>query len=145
MKLNKLNKLITSSMSDSNAIQTTVLRSVKAKVIKMQTASKKSIRDLPENEMILRSLKAEMKELKEENEANMTVHNSALCMNLCAQMSYISPYIPIEVTEDETRIIVDEAISKVGTNMGKIMRYLKETGKDINMRLASNIVKELIL
>ena len=71
----------------------------------------------------------------------MPTNNSARVKSLCAQLTYLDCYILVELTEDETLELIQEALEKTDNNMGSIKFLGNDTTANALMTQAEIVVK----
>ncbi len=140
--MNKIDELIKEAIREKNSLKVSVYRQVKTKLQKMLTEKGRKSRELTDEDF-QKAVKKEFKEIKEELKF-VNPMNSAIYKALCAKLSYLDIFIARTMGVDEMIKLIKKGIEEKGNNIGLIMKYLKETGKPINMREASKKVKEMI-
>ena len=155
MKLHiNVDAFIQGAMKDGNSLKANVWRSIKTKLMNVQKAKKRKSRELTDEDM-QNALKLEFKELQDEMDANMKALRSAICKAVGAKMSYISPFIKKEnklepLSNIESIKLVEAAVLKVTSsmgekaNMGLVMKTIKDTGQNVDMKFIAMKVKELM-
>lgn len=138
-----IDKLIQTSLKKQNHLEVSAFRNVKAKIVNMMTEKGRKDRTLTD-EIILTAFKREKKELQEEIDIVFPTRNSAKLKALTAKLVYIDSFIPKELDEIETIKLIEKAMKEPEYNMGSIMKYLKSSGEEINMRMASKLTKDLL-
>lgn len=114
----------------------------------LQKQEKSLQRNLTNTEVI-KNLNSFRKKLKEEIKFAKKSNNISLIKKIEFEISMVDKYIPAKLNEKETTLIIKEYISNNNiTNtkqLGQVMDFLKNNYETtIDMKLASNIVKELL-
>lgn len=124
------------------------LRAVKAALLLIKTGKDTATSEVPE-EVELLTLQKLIKQRKESAEMYKSQNRTDLYEVEMFQVSIIEKYLPVQLSEDEIKTIIQKIISDIGAkgikDMGKVMGLAgKElTGKAENKTVAS-IVKELL-
>jgi len=89
------------------------------------------------------------KELKNKEEAKIMFANGGrndLVEELNYEIEVVKTYLPVEMSEEEVKKIVEEIVKEVGTNnFGMIMgMVMKKTGGKVGGDVVSKVVKEVI-
>lgn len=134
----EINELIKSAMKEKNAIKLSLYRNIKTKISKLLTA--KNSDHIATEDIVLSAIKSELKEINEELKY-LNVGDSTHYKSLSLQKTYIENLLPKELSIDQINKLVVEAIREVGLNFGSVMKYLKSLNLNINMKIASEIVK----
>lgn len=65
-------------------------------------------------------------------------------MDVDNELKVLETFLPKRMSEDETRVAVEESISKGASNLGMVMNKLKQDYNGVDMKVASQIAKELL-
>jgi len=110
----------------------------------IQTQEGKMIESTDEN--VLKVIKSLEKSIKETLTAKVKLNESTHQQEM--ELSYLEPYMPKLMSEDEVRALVSEIISRpnVNKNVGFLMgTFNKEnTGKSFDNKMVSTIIQESI-
>lgn len=142
MLKDKIKQDIFIAMKDRNTSKVGVLRFL------VSLIDKKALQ-LPPGEMKeADELGVMQKELKNKEESLAIFEKAGredLVMDLKEEIEILKSYLPLMLSEEEIGLVVDEAIKKVGTNFGLVMREVigKVAGK-ADGGVISKIVKEKI-
>lgn len=122
-------------MKEGNTIKSNTFRMVKTKLYNI-LAVKGRKNKKPTVEDLVKATKKEYKELKEEMDFlyKSLKPNSSKLKEISAKLSYLSVLLPEE----------SDAIKQSEGNMGKAMKFLKDSGKNINFKQASEKIKEAL-
>jgi uncharacterized protein YqeY len=112
--------------------------------VAIQTQEGKMIESTDEN--VLKVIKSLEKSIKETLTAKVKLNESTHQQEM--ELSYLEPYMPKLMSEDEVRALVSEIISRpnVNKNVGFLMgTFNKEnTGKSFDNKMVSTIIQESI-
>ncbi len=138
MRIEDIREVIQKAILQKNTLKVSLFRAVLSKI----EAYKHNSSRLSIDEMIMKAIRKEYKELKEELSFNKedTPHYKAIC----SKLAYLDVYMPKELSEEEMYTLVHEAMLACD-GMGSIMKYIKGSGKEVNMKKISEIVKGLML
>ncbi len=143
-----LNKLITNAVREKNPLKANLYRMVKSKVEKELQAKNRKDRTMTAED-VTKAIKKEYKEVLEEMKfTNPT--NSSMYKALCAKLSYLDSLMPRLVPMDEALDFIKEGMRRSSTAMNvnpkmqDVMKYLKSTGKNFDMKAVSAKVKEML-
>jgi uncharacterized protein YqeY len=68
-----------------------------------------------------------------------------LVKSLDYEISVLKEYLPLEMSDDDLRKLVEEVIGEVGNNFGLVMReVIKRSGGTVGGEKVSKLVKELL-
>ena len=153
----KIDEIIRKAMLEKNEPLLSIMRLVKAEMLKKQTEPNRKSKELTEDEVnkILAKMESELTEsLKIFNEAG----RDALAQEVKDQLEALSPYIPKKASEEEIKVATSSAISKFLEKMGgeykvsmadmrNIMSIVKEycptaDGKVVSLTLKDYISKQ---
>ena len=132
---------------DSNSINT--LRLIKS-AIKDKEISLRGKQDTLSDSDILNLLQSLVKQRKDSIEAFQKANRNDLIQNELNEIKVIEKFLPKQIDEDETKLIIEDIIEKNNftsiKDMGAVMKIIKEkyTGK-IDMGLVGKIAKSLLV
>lgn len=150
----KIDEIIRKAMLEKNEPLLSIMRLVKAEMLKKQTEPNRKSKELTEDEVnkILLKMESELTEsLKIFSEAG----RDALAQEVKGQLEALSPYIPKKASEEEIKVATSSAISKYLKKMGgeykvsmadmrNIMPIVKEYCPTADGKTVSMAVKEYI-
>jgi len=140
----QINADIKDAMKAKNVDKLAALRAVKSAI--MLEATKEGIPEVSDE--ISLKLIAKLVKQRKDSAAIFTEQNRPdLAVDEVNQLTYLEPYLPVQMGEQEVRKVVQEVVAKVGASspadMGKCMGLLmgRLNGKAVGA-LISKIVKE---
>ena len=93
----------------------------------------------------IQTLNKMTKELVDERDNNAKLNKTERVDELNAQIAVVEALLPKQATEEEINNAIDTYISENGTitqkDMGSVMKYLGETFKNIDRKLASALIR----
>ena len=125
-------------MKNKTTVRTLLLRDIKAEFSKVE--SSKNFKELDEISVL--------KSMKKRREDSANKYQEAGRLDLAKieleEINIISEFLPEEISEDEIRLVISNIIYDLGNvNIGTMMKELKSRLPNIDMKLASTIVKSL--
>lgn len=143
-----LDEKIKDAIRAKNPLKANLYRMVKSKVEKALQAKGRKDRTVTAED-VTKAIKKEYKEVLEEMKfTNPT--NSSMYKALCAKLSYLDSMMPSVVPMDEAMEFIKEGMRRsseamnVSPKMQDVMKYLKSTGKNFDMKSVSAKVKEML-
>ncbi len=141
---NELSKAIKSG--DKNRTHT--LRLILAAIKDKEIASRSSGEDSEiSNESVIQLLKKMVKQRNDAIEMFAQANRDELVDKEKSEIAIIDEFLPQQLSEEETKILCYEAITKTESTslkeIGKVIKFLKEnSGSNLDISLASKILKE---
>lgn len=93
----------------------------------------------------IQTLNKMIKELVDERDNNAKLNKTERVDELNAQIAVVEALLPKQATEEEINNAIDTYISENGAitqkDMGLVMKYLGETFKNIDRKLASTLIR----
>ena len=93
----------------------------------------------------IQTLNKMIKELVDERDNNAKLNKTERVDELNAQIAVVEALLPKQATEEEINNAIDTYISENGAitqkDMGSVMKYLGETFKNIDRKLASALIR----
>lgn len=93
----------------------------------------------------IQTLNKMIKELVDERDNNAKLNKTERVDELNAQIAVVEALLPKQATEEEIKSAIDTYISENGAitqkDMGSVMKYLGETFKNIDRKLASALIR----
>ncbi len=144
----QINNDLKAALLGGNRLAGTVLRSIKAVILDEEVA--KGVREEGLDDAAIEQLIA--KEVKKRNES-ASIYDGAgrpeLAIDEHAEVKVLSNYLPVQLSEDEIKIVVDRIIKETGANspsaMGQVIGATKkELGNSADGSLLARIVKDAL-
>lgn len=122
-----------------------ILRMIKSAIKNKEIEKGDSLND-EEITAVLRSL---MKQAKESIDQFSQAGRADLVKKEETELKVVQEYLPRQMSEEETREMIKEAIREVGAagsqDMGKVMKIIMKRAKgQIDGKLANNLVREML-
>jgi len=137
----KLRDELTAAMKSGDKLRTLVLRGVLAEVSRFEV--EKDVRREADEAAIVQILKREKARREETLMFARKRGRQALVDQNEAELKIIEGYLPAGISEDDLRAAVKEAIAGGATQIGPLMKALREKfGARLDGKLASEIVKQ---
>lgn len=137
---NKINEELKKAMKDKDEQRLSTLRMMKSKILYVNARG-----DLPEAELI-KIINKYAKELKESIEEFKKVGRTAEVAKHEQELKIVAEFLPPELSADEVKKIVEQAIKDVGATsikeMGKVMKEVTGKHAGIDGKLVSQLVRE---
>lgn len=133
------------AMKEKNELKKNTIMMVRAAVLQIEKDTQKEVQD----EQIIEIMAKEVKKRKESLADYEKSGREDLILQINNEIEIIKAYLPEELSEDEIRKIVEEAIKETGAetikDMGKVMGAAKSkaAGRADN-KVINDIVKELL-
>lgn len=90
-------------------------------------------------------LRKELKNKEESKEMFLKAGRQDLVDQLDYEIVIVKEYLPVEISEDKIREIVEQVVAEKGNNFGLIMKeVMQKTGGAVDGRVISKIVEEKI-
>ena len=141
----KLNQALKAKDKSTYPTLRLVVSAIKDAEIAARTKGQKEMADSD----IMAILKKMIKQRNESCEVYKKAGRNELLENETKEIEVISNFLPKQLSEDETKKVCVDVISKIGANslkdMGKVMGELKKTHSDeIDFSKAGSLIKELL-
>ncbi len=145
----KINDDLKIALLSGDRFRGEVLRGLKAVILNEEVASGQ--RDSGLDDSIIEQLI--VREVKKRNES-ASIYDSAsrpdMAKNERAELEVISEYLPVQVSENDIKVVVMNAIKELGCNnpsgFGQVIGYVKkELGNSADGALIAKIVKESLI
>jgi uncharacterized protein YqeY len=137
----KLRDELTAAMKSGDKLRTLVLRGVLAEVSRFEV--EKDVRREADEAAIVQILKREKARREETLMFARKGGRQDLVDQNEAELKIIEGYLPAGISEDDLRAAVKEAIAGGATQIGPLMKALREKfGARLDGKLASEIVKQ---
>lgn len=133
---------IKQAMIDKNAVKRDCLRSVVSEIKNQTINAGKEITD----EIVLKCIQKSVKQHNDSIESFKNGGREDLAEKEREELTYLTPYLPKMLSEDETLSLIKDIIAKNGLaaekrNMGLIMKSLPST---VDKKLASKLIASLL-
>jgi uncharacterized protein YqeY len=139
---NKINDDLKTAMKNKAELKLSVLRMMKSKVLNVNARG-----DLPEAEVI-KIITKYSKELKESAEEFRKVGRATDADRVDQELKIVQQYLPKELSADEVKGLVQQAIAETGAStikdMGNVMKAALAKQPGIDGKLVSQFVRELL-
>lgn len=141
----KLAEDLKSAMKEKDAVRKNAVQMIRAGVLQVEKDKKVTLDDDGVLEVIAKQLKQRKDSLPDYEKSG----REDLISQLNAEIAVLMDYLPEQLSEDELREIVTEAIAATGAqsikDMGKIMAaVMPKTKGRADGRMINNIAKELL-
>lgn len=141
----KLADDLKSAMKEKNAVRKNAIQMIRAGVLQVEKDKKVTLDDDGVLEVIAKQLKQRKDSLPDYEKSG----REDLISQLNAEIAVLMDYLPEQLSEDELRVIVTDAIAATGAqsikDMGKIMAaVMPKTKGRADGRMINNIAKELL-
>ncbi len=133
------------AMKEKNELKKNTIMMIRAAILQIEKDSQKEVLD----EQIIEIMSKELKKRKESLTDYEKSGRTDLIEQINKEIAIIKEYLPEELTEEEIRKIVTEAIEETGAqtikDMGKVMQVAKQkaTGRADN-KVINEIVKSIL-
>lgn len=138
----KINSELQSALKARDELRLSVLRMVKSKILYVNARG-----DLPDEE-IIKIIKKYSKDLKQSIEEFKKVGKNEEVETHEEEFAIVAEYLPPELTPEEIKKIVQQAITDTGAasmkDMGKVMKEVTGKNPGIDGKIASQTVRELL-
>ena len=139
---NKINKQLQKALKEKNELRLSTLRMMKSKILYVNAKG-----DLPDPE-IIKIIKKYSKELKESIEEFKKVERAFEAEKHEQELCIVSEFLPKELSAEEIKNIVQQAIQEVGATsikeMGKVMKEVISKHPGIDGKVVNQFVRELL-
>ena len=140
--LNKINTDLQAAMKNKDELKLSVLRMMKSKVLYVNARG-----DLPEAEVI-KIVTKYGKDLKETIEEYTKIGRTVEVARARQELAVVLSYLPKELTPEEIKAAVKQAIGALGATsikeMGNVMKKVTGEHPGIDGKLVSQFVRELL-
>ena len=138
-----LEEAVKNSMRDRNKEKTSTLRMAISEIKKEEIDKRIELSD----EEIIKILQRMIKQRKESISQFEQAGREELAHKENAEILVLQDFLPVQMSEDEIKVFVEEAINESGAStpqdMGKVMGSLKSKLKgNVDMGIVSKLVKE---
>lgn len=138
----KINSELQAALKARDELRLSVLRMVKSKILYVNARG-----DLPDEE-IIKIIKKYSKDLKQSIEEFKKVGKNEAVATHEKEFAIVAEYLPPEITPEEIKKIVQQAIADTGAasmkDMGKVMKEVTGKNPAIDGKIASQMVRELL-
>lgn len=133
----KIDMLIKESILKKDSLRTLVLRDIKSNILKEETSKD------------FKTLDSIVLKMKKDRETSAKIYQEAGRLDLAdkelKEIFILEEFLPKEASEEDIRLLLSsislEGVEISSKNMGVIMKKIKETFPNVDMKLSSNIVK----
>jgi len=134
------------SMKSGDKERTAALRLIGAKIKDRDIELRTSSKDVDDDAMVTEVLQKMAKQRKESITMYVDGGRDELAAKEQAELAVIEAFLPQQLSEDETRAVIEAIKAEVGAesikDMGKVMGQLKSRhGAELDMGMASGLVK----
>jgi uncharacterized protein len=142
--LDKINEDLKVAMKSADKFQLSVLRMLKS-ALQLESINKKH--DLSDDE-VLSVIKKQVKQRTDSKSEFLKYEKYDKVEDLEKEIAILNNYLPLEMSEDEINIILDQVFASVKPEsikeMGKVMKEVQPllTGKNADMALVSKLIRE---
>jgi uncharacterized protein len=138
----QINNDIKTAMKAKDELKLSVLRMMKSKVLYVNARG-----DLPEAEVI-KIVNKYGKDIKETIAECAKIGRAAEVAQAEKELAIVQSYLPKELTPDEIKGLVEQAIAETGAasakDMGKVMKAVQAKAPGADGKVVSQIVRELL-
>ncbi|MBU1026564.1 MAG: GatB/YqeY domain-containing protein [Candidatus Margulisbacteria bacterium] len=139
---NKINEDLKIAMKEKNELRLSTLRMMKSKITYVNARG-----DLPDAE-IIKIITKFSKELKESIEEFKKVDRNEEADKSARELEIVKEYLPKELSADEVKSLVEQAIKETGASsikeMGQVMKAVMAKQPGIDGKIVSQLVRELL-
>ena len=138
----RLNEDMKQAMKSQDKFKLSTIRMVRAAIKNLEIDLKRTLND----EEVLEILGREIKQRKDSLQEFTKAGRDDLAVNLKAEIELIGQYLPVQLTEEEIKVIVQQTIQETGASskadMGKVMSALmpkvkgRADGKIVNQAVS---------
>lgn len=133
----RIDMLIKESILKKDSLRTLVLRDIKSNILKEETSKD------------FKTLDSIVLKMKKDRETSAKIYQEAGRLDLAdkelKEIFILEEFLPKEASEEDIRLLLSsislEGVEISSKNMGVIMKKIKETFPNVDMKLSSNIVK----
>lgn len=131
------------AMKEKDIIKKDTITMLRAAILQVEKDTQKTLSDDDICAIVAKEIKKRKESVKEYEDAG----RQDIADNLKREVEILSKYLPEQLTEEEIRKMVDEAIEESGAqsprDMGKVMSILRpKTAGKADGKVVSDIVKE---
>lgn len=139
----ELMKALKEAMQNKDVLKKDTITMLRAAILQVEKDTQKELTQTDMDVIVAKEIKKRQESIPDYEKGG----RQDLVDKLKREIEILSVYVPKQLTEEEIRVLVDEAISATGAtgprDMGKVMGALKEkTAGKADGRLVSEIVKE---
>lgn len=138
----KINTDLKKAMLARDELRLSVLRMVKSKVLYVNARG-----DLPDTE-IMKIINKYAKDLKEAIEEFKKVDRQTEVTRNEQELAVVKEYLPQELSVDEIKTLIQQAIAETGAaspkDMGKVMKTMQVKAPAADGKLVSQLVREIL-
>lgn len=141
----KINQEFISAMKAKNKLKISVLKMLKADILNEEIA--KNNKESLDDNQLLQLLSKIIKKRRDTIEEFKRLNKEEYAKQEEAELEYLTPFLPKQLSEDEIKTIVQKTISDTEAmsmkDMGKVIKKIKEdyTGQ-VDMRMVTDLVKK---
>ena len=131
------------AMKNKETLRKDTITMLRAAILQVEKESQKTLNDDEICEIVAKEVKKRKESVKEYEDAG----REDIAENLKKEIEILSKYLPEQLTEEEIRKMVEDAVKESGAasprDMGKVMSILRpKTAGKADGKLVSDIVKE---
>lgn len=141
----KINQEFITAMKAKNKLKISVLKMLKADILNEEIA--KNNKESLDDNQLLQLLSKIIKKRRDTIEEFKRLNKEEYAKQEEAELEYLTPFLPKQLSEDEIKTIVQKTISDTEAmsmkDMGKVIKKIKEdyTGQ-VDMRMVTDLVKK---
>jgi len=145
---NDITSQLSQAIKNGDKSRTHTLRLILAAIKDKEIANRSSGEDSEiSNESVIQLLKKMVKQRNDSIEMFAKANRDELVDKEKSEIEIIDEFLPQQLSEEETKILCYEAITKTESTslkeIGKVIKFLKEnSGSNLDISLASKILKE---
>ena len=133
------------AMRNKNELQKNTITMLRASILQIEKDEQKVLNDEEIQVVVSKEVKKRKESIVEFEKAD----RQDLADDLRKEIEILAKYLPEQLSEDEVRKLVEEAIKETGAStareMGKVMQVLRpKTNGKADGKLVSDIVKEML-
>ncbi|MFD0616311.1 MULTISPECIES: GatB/YqeY domain-containing protein [Paenibacillus] len=138
----RLNEDMKQAMKSQDKFKLSTIRMVRSAIKNLEIDLKRTLND----DEVLEILSREIKQRKDSLQEFIKAGRDDLAVNLKAEIEIIGQYLPVQLTEEEIKVIVQQTIQETGASskadMGKVMSALmpkvkgRADGKIVNQAVS---------
>lgn len=135
------------AMRDGEKTRLATLRLVLSAFTEAETSGKARSALTPDDEIkVVRSVIGKTRKSISEFEKVNSPETAERIAHAQAEIALLEEFVPTQLDEDATRVLVQNAVAGAGENpnLGAVMGALKKTGANLDMGLASKLVREAL-
>lgn len=141
---NKLNEKLKTAMKENNTEMKDFCRSLKAKIHEYLVANRLP-RDKVDDKVFINVATSYKKSLQKAiDQLGNAEKATELVDQYKAEIALCEEFLPEALGEDEIRKLVNDAVEKVGTDMGKLMSYVMKNTAGLDGKVVKKIVNEVL-